>query len=240
MEDDIKLLNIKFEEISKHNNSKLEQSNEVNSILLNSKINSHELLKLHKGKLLNLNIGGKLFKAPLEDLLSIDNNLFQFILTKDTDISQEIFIDRSPKVFSYILDYYRNKKVNIKALKQKLLFTQYLSEANFYGIHLNSSIDNSIIKMQISGAYNMQTQGIQDHTILSNSDLNYAILTNSPGWMILEYDKEFETNIIEIGGYTGDQAWVNEAGYGSGGNISGSIDGKTWKVIGTLPHGFGF
>jgi len=202
---------------------------------------SKEILQNNPHEIIKLNIGGTLFETKPSTLLSVPDTLFSQILTNRTNNSEEIFIDRNPQLFVYLLEYLRTGNLNVKRLKKKILYEECLEEAKYYGINqLSSSIKNKVsevkfVKFETNGLYPGSPSSI---TVISDRNLGSAILTNSPGWMIVEFDSQVEFDQLEIGGYTG-EGWNYPTGYGAGGNISTSTDKKNWNVVGTIPTGFG-
>ena len=60
----------------------------------------------------------------------------------------------------------------------------------------------------------------------------------SPGWIIIEFNNEWEFEEIEIGGYNGDTSlW--RASNGSNATIFTSKDKTTWTSVGNIPSGYG-
>ena len=58
-----------------------------------------------------INVGGTKFATRKKTLLNVEDNLFyKLIKSNKLDLTKEIFIDRSPELFPYILDYFRYKK----------------------------------------------------------------------------------------------------------------------------------
>lgn len=106
-----------------------------------------EIIKT-KDSWIKLNIGGKIFKTKLSTLLSIKDTLFYNLLSlhieNNTDIPNEIFIDRSFENFDLILDFIRNKNVNIKG-KDKLQRLQIIDDFDFYGLdHFKQGKKNEV------------------------------------------------------------------------------------------------
>ena len=88
---------------------------------------SHESLlrKIEKDfkkcqNIVKLDIGGKVFKVSKEILMSIDNTYFYGLLANcdkfQTQSDGSFFIDRNPRVFDKILDYFRYGKLEVQEL----------------------------------------------------------------------------------------------------------------------------
>ena len=88
---------------------------------------SHESLlrKIEKDfkkcqNIVKLDIGGKVFKVSKEVLMSIDNTYFYGLLANcdkfQIQSDGSFFIDRNPRVFDRILDYFRYGKLEIQEL----------------------------------------------------------------------------------------------------------------------------
>ncbi|CAJ0609779.1 unnamed protein product [Cylicocyclus nassatus] len=77
-----------------------------------------------------VNVGGKRFHTSLETLMSCPGaNDEKLCLDYSTE---EIFIDRDPKMFGYILNYLRDGRVHVP--KNGHVIALLLQEAVFYGL----------------------------------------------------------------------------------------------------------
>lgn len=92
-------------------------------------------INLDNNNYITVNIGGIIFRTSRSNLekLKFFNDLFTSGTIIDRDENNNIFLDRNPKLFSYILDFLRNRD-----LKQ---FGEYkykepgmIQEINFYGL----------------------------------------------------------------------------------------------------------
>ena len=186
-------------------------------------VKSKQIMEQNGNEIVKLNVGGKIFLTKISTLLSSPDTLFSKLLIAGN--SSEIFLDRSPKIFAFILEFLRTRKINVKRLRLKELYDECLEEADFYGISdmfVKKNLKNTnFIKMEVSSFYHNSPTSV---TVLQDRNLNSAILTNSPGWLIIHFEEETVVEEIEIGGYTGDIAWNYELGYGTGGNVSTSLD----------------
>ncbi len=247
----IEIENIKdeFERISTQYNDKLLSYEQSEEQVKKVKENAELSLKNHKNKVISLNIGGEVFQTKLATLLSIENCLFQHFLTGDSmDLDKEIFIDRSPLVFSYILDFLRTKRINLIKLHHDWNYEDFLLEAAYYGIvpalekEMGMILSASDNKPKIIGIWvscvnsDSSTDLLND---LKDPNLKTGIITNANGWMILEFKDPFITKELKVGGYTGSSNWSNARGYGSYGQVLTSTDMTHWSHAGSLPWGFG-
>jgi hypothetical protein len=92
-----------------------------------------EIIKT-QNQIVRLNIGGKKFATTTETLLSVKDTLFyKLILAKHFDLSKEIFFDRSPHMFPYLIDYFRYHKINYTRFNKEQLEELY-TEADYYEI----------------------------------------------------------------------------------------------------------
>src|SRR5690349_16984362 len=75
-----------------------------------------------KDDIIKLNIGGKIFITKISTLMTIKNTLFHTLLaefiTNNTSAPKEMFIDRSYKHFSHIIEYFRTGKLCLKKFKR--------------------------------------------------------------------------------------------------------------------------
>lgn len=199
-----------------------------------------------QGERIKLNIGGKIFSTSAHTLSSIrDSLLARLIDSGKIDTKEEIFIDRSHRVFEYILDFYRIRQINYKKLSKddlKLL----KEDAEYYHI---SEISNyleerlkepSFIKFESNAnyIYSGKTAGTNKIEDLSSTDLKTGICANSPGKIIIEMNADYEFEEIEIAGWNGDSTiWYNENGAGA--KIMTSMDKIKWKDVGKISSGYG-
>lgn len=94
-----------------------------------------EMEKIDLSEIVKLNVGGQLFTTTKQTLLSVDDSFFTAMFSGCLpilyDSSGAIFIDRSPDLFTIILNYLRTNHVhnvddsNIEMLRH---------EAEFYSI----------------------------------------------------------------------------------------------------------
>jgi len=197
-------------------------------------------------QVVTLNIGGVTFQTNVSTLLDLKDNIFyKLILSKTFDLSKEIYFDRSPKYFSFLLDYLRYKKLDLKTFNtdQQL---ELLEEARYYElgelIDLFSNITKKIefIKLEVSAYFTISglmvgTGKLED---LSDRSQTKGICTHFAGWIIIELNNDWEFSEIEIGGFKG-QTNNFSAENGANAQIQTSLNKVTWNNVGTIPSGFG-
>lgn len=199
-------------------------------------------LSNNKGKIVRLNISGKKFATTVETLLKLKDTLFYKILTSgEFDLSEEIFFDRSPRMFPYILDYLRYNKICYQRFSKHEL-NELKIEADYYEIGPISEFLEvkgtvfEFVKFEFSGPYsNAGTNKVED---LTDINLNTGICATSPGWIIVELNREFEFDRIEIAGFNGNMnVWAPSNGENA--QILTSVDKINWKYVGCIPYGYG-
>jgi hypothetical protein len=191
------------------------------------------------------NVGGKKFASTTETLLKIPDTLFYKIVnSRKFNFSEEIFFDRSPKMFPFILDFIRYNKINYSRFNKEEL-EELKKEVEYYEIgeicfHLEQKFKEvEFVSYEINGdySYNGQTAGTQKVSDLKDKDLNTGICAISPGWIIIELNNDWEFEEIEVAGWNGNSTlWYN--GNGSGANIMTSKDKNNWKTVGTIPSNY--
>jgi hypothetical protein len=205
---------------------------------------AQEIIK-YQNNIIRINVGGEKFATRPEVLLGLKDTLFyKIILTNRLNLKEEIFFDRSPKYFSFILDYIRYKKINIKHFNKEEL-EELKEEADYYEIgDLNKQFEENLsfrfVSFETNGSYsyNGATAGTNNVEDLNDTSLNKGICATSPGWIILEMNTEIEIEKIDIGGWNGNTTlWA--ASNGSGATIYTSEDKVSWKQVGTIPGDFG-
>lgn len=93
--------------------------------------------------IITFNVGGQIYSTKRSTILeNVDSKTFLSLLIKNKT-TNEYFLDRDGKYFSYILNYLRDKKLNLPKNFQEL--KQLLSEAKFYQIdRLIDEIENCL------------------------------------------------------------------------------------------------
>ncbi len=225
---------IKLTEVEKKN----EKYEEVDGKL-------EDLLKTNDS-LMVLNVGGKIFQTRLSTLLSIKDTLFYYIIAKrvltNTDIHEEIFIDRNFNNFEFFLDYVRTKKFSLSGFAKNQI-DELGVEADYYGL---TDILDQIMEVQkevdlvgmdgTSPKYS--TAGTHNYKDLKSTDLKTGICVQSPYTIIIELNFEHEFDKIEVGGYNGNTS-VWGVTNGANAKIWTSKDKSNWTEVGTLPTDFG-
>lgn len=195
---------------------------------------------------IRLNISGSIFETYLDTLVSIKDTLFyKLVISEDFNLEEEIFFDRSPKFFPVVLDYLRYKKINYRKFSNDDLM-EFFEEASYYeltdivDIMKDKIKDIEIIDIEVSSHYmynNAKMAGgrVQD---ISDGNMNTGVCTNSPGWIILELNNEWEIDEIEVAGFTGNKTYF-AAENGANAEIQTSINKINWTKVGNIPYGFG-
>lgn len=195
---------------------------------------------LNKDKqIFTLNIGGKVFTTKKDNLTQDKECLFAYLINEDNSL-KELFFDRSPRMFSHLLDYLRFGQINYKKFTKQDLKELY-EEALFYEItDIRDYLEEKtkeirIINMNFSGEYKDKGKVIGNNDLLRINDesLKYGICCNSPGWIEFELNCVSEFDSIKIGGYQGDtNAWY--PGNGAGAQILVSENGKKYEKVGNV------
>ena len=195
---------------------------------------------LKKQERINFNVCGQLYSTTHNSIMKHNNTLFNSILESYVLKNNEIIlIDRDPFLFSYIIDYIRNKRINLKTLSKELIYKIRI-EADYFEIwDLVFEIDNlqaevKFIKFNTTGDYIFKTKIIGTNKLedLSNKDLKTGICSTTPGKIIIEFNKEASFNEIDVAGFCGDDAWYSQNGKGA--DIFISKNGLSWEKVGKL------
>lgn len=196
--------------------------------------------------IIRFNVGGKKFASSSNTLMATKDTLFCKLLESGRiDTKEEIFFDRSPKMFPFILDYLRTKQINYKRFSKEEM-TLLKDDAEYYQIgdilqYLEDRLkDIEYVGFEYSGAYsyNGQTAGTGRVEDIKDKTCMKGICAQSPGWITIELNGEWEFDTIEIGGWKGNSSlWY--ADNGAGASILTSIDKSNWKTVGTIPYGYG-
>ena len=197
--------------------------------------------------IVRFNVGGEKFATSVNTLLRTPNTLFcKLIESGRLDLKEEIFFDRSAEIFPFILDFLRTKDINYKNFsKDQLAILK--EDAEYYNIyeitsHLNVKLqDIEFVSFTSSGSYiyNGKTAGTNKVEDLKDKSCMKGICASSPGVITIVLNAEFEFETMEMGGWKGDSSLWG-ADNGAGATISTSVDGENWKVVGTVPSGFGY
>lgn len=204
-----------------------------------------EEIKKNQNDIIRMNVGGKKFATRAETLLSVKDTIFyQIILSKKIDLKQEIFFDRSPKMFHYIMDYLRYHKIDYKRFKIEELEELHI-EAEYYEIGkiadelAERKKEIEFVSFESNGPYHASnilvgTNKVED---LKDRSCMKGICATSPGWIIIELNYEWEFDEIEIAGWGGNSSLWG-ASNGAGATISTSKDKDSWIQVGTIPSNY--
>ena len=208
-----------------------------------------KIIKDNKNCNVSLDVGGQKYQTKIDTLLSIRDTLFyKLIYSKKIDLTKELFIDRDYKYFYIILSFLRNKKVNLNPYSTKELI-DIKAEAEFYELtDLITNIDDVktqayFVSFEVNGNYTSGgtiagTQKIEDINDFEDRSCQKGICAISPGWIILELNREIEFNEIEVAGWAGNSGiWASSNGSGS--RLLTSVDKSTWLDVGTVGNNFG-
>ena len=198
---------------------------------------------LSNKQVINLNIGGVIFATTKSNLIKDDKSIFAILLNEDNNIN-ELFFDRSPRLFHIILNYLRSGKINYNYLSKEDKIELY-NEALFYEVtdirDYLEEISKPIIPISFtfSGAYSYNNKVIGDNDLISltDKDLKTGICCNSPGWIEIELNALHEFQEIELAGYQGKKSdWYS--GNGAGAQVLISENSTSYKKIGNIPIKF--
>ncbi len=199
----------------------------------------------YQNQIMRLNISGEKYSISLKTINEHNETLFNH-LSQKLDLKDEIFIDRSPKMFPIILNYLRTKQYDIKKMtKEEILLLK--EEVDYYNIEEISTYLHN--KLEVIEFVNYECNGLYYYAgkiagnngtaqDLSNKKSDKGICCNSPGWIIIELNKEWDIEAMDIRGWKGNSvSWSPE----NGGNakVFTSVDKTNWKDVGAIPSGFG-
>jgi hypothetical protein len=206
-----------------------------------------EQVRTGEQHLVTFNVCGKRFQTYIATLVNIKDTFFyKLVVSRKVDLKKPIFLTRSPEWFSIIFDYLRKKSLDIKRFSKKQL-NELRFEAEYYELNDiltemgDSYLDVEFVRLETSGAYFANNAIVGANTLDDLGDRNLAkggIIAASPGKILIELNKVWEVDSLEIGGYSGNPSyWSCDNGYGA--TIELSEDNKTWSNIGTIPYGYG-
>jgi hypothetical protein len=205
-----------------------------------------ERKKKTENLIIKFNICGKKFMTKVATLLSTKDTLFyKMIISGEVNLHEEIFFDRSPKYFSFILDFLRTKKINLKRFKKKELENLH-READYFEISDlldligDASTEIEFVSYEMNMPYTVSGTPVGTNKIedINDSSRMKGICASSPGWIIIQLNTEWSIKGMDIGGYAGNPSlWSSENGaYAS---IKVSTDKLNWTQVGTIPSGYG-
>jgi hypothetical protein len=199
-----------------------------------------------QGDIVKLNVGGKVFSVSVNTINSMPGTLLQKLIESGrVDLKQEIFFDRSPKLFEHILEYIRVRHINLTKLS-KDDFEQLKDDADYFNIidlevQLAERLrDVEFVSFDFNGAYiyNGTTAGTNKVEDITDKTCMKGICANSPGWIVIELNSIWDFEEIEIGGWKGNSnIWYTDNGAGA--SIQTSVDNKIWRTVGSIPSGYG-
>lgn len=199
-----------------------------------------------QGDRIKLNIGGKLFTTSVNTILTIrDSFLARLIESGKIDLKEELFFDRSPRVFHLILNYYRYKKIDYKKLNKNDLI-QLKDDAEYFAVSEISTFlaeklkEPEVISMETAGDYIYKGNVVGTNKFSDLNDKNQAtgVCSTSPGKIIIELNTEYVISSLDVGGFTGDTTnWYPDNGANA--KIFFSCDKVKWAEVGKIPSGFG-
>lgn len=204
-----------------------------------------ELQKVNEGYCI-LNVGGERFTISLYTLKMKKGTLFfKQILRKEINVGKEVFYDRDPLYFPYILNFLRTGKIDVDSLSEDqrddLLAEASFFEVNFIVEKLRATVaEVEFSKFEFSGEYkyNDAIVGTNNVKDLKDKSLLKGIVANTPGLITFTLSREVEFEEINIAGFNGNStAWF--VGNGRGAQILTSKDNSHWTNVGTIPTEFG-
>lgn len=193
-----------------------------------------------KDPIIQLNIGGKIFKCSKSVLISNEKTIFSLLYKDGTRDKEVLFFDRSYERFDVILNYLRTSVLNIKDYV-KFEIEEIKNESDYYGIEgLSKICDEALSQVEFVKFYSSNrysscgTHKLED---LSDTNLKTGICVQSPYFITVELNFEHEFDGIKIGGWTGNtSSWAPSNGASA--KILTSIDNVTFKEVGIIPSHF--
>lgn len=199
----------------------------------------------NNNQIIRFNVGGTKFATYSKTLLNVPDTLFyKIILSKRLDLNNEIFFDRSPTMFGYILDFLRYNTINYKRFNKEQQ-EELKAEADYYEIgEIVETIEEKLkclemVALTHSGLYMYSGSAVASNKLedVMTRDLNTGCCSTSPGWITIELNNEWEVDEVEVGGFTGNSsAWYS--GNGNGSTIQTSKDNVNWTTVGTVPNDY--
>jgi len=218
-----------------------------------------KIVKAQADQVVSFNVSGQIFQTTIGTLMNIKDTLFyNLIVSERVNLDQEIFINRSPKHFSNIINYLRTKHFSFEKHRSEEMDEFYI-EAQYYELNdlvqeMGNRFECSLLNFTRSGnvSYYYENEdeigtgngrdiqvGTNFLEDLNETCLNTGICTSSPAYIIIELNHEFEFEEIVIGGYDGTkyEGWF--IGNGSLSTILTSSNGKQWTKVGEIPTNYG-
>ena len=106
-------------------------------------------LTIDSGRKIKLNVGGTRFETSFETLTRIKHTYFSALFSGRWNLEEEIFIDRTPFTFEYVLEFLRGEEVDFPNISKKEL-SQLLKHADFFALaSLKSKVMSHWKQLQI-------------------------------------------------------------------------------------------
>jgi len=244
LKSNLKSLKDKLKDIS----TQLEEESSAKAIKITKDKSMDEKLSELNDKnreIINLNIGGQMFATSKSTLMKDPDTVFAILLRENSLLpNNELFFDRSPRLFNILLDYLRYGKINYKMIPKDDLVELY-DEALFYEITdvrdylCEKTKAVSAINMNFSGPYMYKGKVVGENNVynLHDKEMKKGVCCNSPGWVEFELNTAWDIESFDIAGYHGDKKmWY--PGNGCGAQVLVSENGKDYKKIDNIPSKF--
>lgn len=194
-----------------------------------------------KDPVIQINVGGTLFKCSSSILRSLKGSIFEEIYKNDESLKEIYFIDRNPFYFNTLLNYIRSKIFNPKDYDRDELL-EIKQECDYYAlIEMANIVDDILSKVEfVSMDCAPKYSNCGNHKLedLKDKDLTTGVCVQSTYYITIELNFDHEFEKIEIGGFTGNNgSWAPSNGQGA--KIATSIDKNNWKDVGDIPNNFG-
>lgn len=196
-------------------------------------------------QIVTLSVGGTKFSTFLSTLGNVPDTLFTAIISHPNfRVDKELYFERSPVMFRYILNYLRTGKVNFNKLHESQIHSLF-REAYYYELaDLAAEAKEIVTGIKVIG-YEVSEHFTEDDKVyatcsleeLANKSLKLGgICTEASGWIIFTLNSEWEINEVIIGPYITvslTSCWKNSNGKLS--SIYTSTDKQIWNKVGTIP-----
>lgn len=194
-----------------------------------------------KDPVIQINVGGTLFKCSSSILRSLKGSIFEEIYKNDESLKEIYFVDRNPFYFNTLLNYIRSKIFNPKDYDRDELL-EIKQECDYYAlIEMANIVDDILSKVEfVSMDCAPKYSNCGNHKLedLKDKDLTTGVCVQSTYYITIELNFDHEFEKIEIGGFTGNNgSWAPSNGQGA--KIATSIDKNNWKDVGDIPNNFG-
>lgn len=205
-----------------------------------------KIVLANQGQTVTFNVGGKRFATTKSTIRKHNASLFTALIDSPHYVEgEDIFIDRSPKLFPFILHYLRGKEDKLKTLTafQK---DSLIEEAKYYELDqlisfLGEYLSVPVVSFEFKNPYIFNGKIIGTNSIigLENENNEGGICTEDNGWIVFKLKRPAVIKKILVKGFSGDEKnWYPE--HGAGGVIEASLsENSDFKKIGKIPYGFG-